>query len=430
MREDEATLTRNLAELQAVYGDQHPAVVRMKAELRGMQAGIRTSVARVVKGLENDVDVARRKQNELRGRLAELEQRSVSADRAEGNLRDLQREVTANSSLIEVLLTRYKQVSAQEQIQQPDARVVSMALPAVGPSFPRLRVHLPFVFAASVMFGTALAFALELAHRGFKGSHEVEVECDLPSLGTVPMVPRPWPRIASPHDLVIDHPRSSFAEAIGYVRNSIQAHSVTARTPIKTLLVTSSLPREGKSVLAVSLARSCTYVGLRTLLIDCDLRNPSVRRLIKAESGGACLSRVLDQEVHWKDAIIRDANSPLNVMCAESAVSAPHALIASSTMCALIEFCRSHYDVVILDTPPITAVSDALTLSRWVDATVLAVRWGITPREITKTSLNKLFQSGARLCGAVLTQVDMRRGIFSPAEIEYYHKKNKAYYAH
>jgi capsular exopolysaccharide synthesis family protein len=430
MREDEATLTRRLAELEAVDGEQNPAVVQTRAEVRDIKDEIGRSVARVVKGLENDVDVARRKQADLRDRLAELEKRSVIADRAEGNLSDLKREVSANSSLIEVLLTRYKQVSAQEQIQQPDARVVSVALPAVSPSFPRMRVHLPLVFAASLMLGTALAFTLEMTRQGFKGVREVETECDLPSLGSVPAVPRRWRRLAAPHDLVIDHPGSRFAEAIGYVRNSIQAHSVAAHTPIKTLLVTSCLPHEGKSVFAVSLARSFTHLGLRTLLIDCDVRNPSVRRLVNAASGGACLSRVLDRETHWKDAVVRDAISPLEVLGAESPVSAPHTLIASAAMCALIDFCRSQYDVVVLDTPPITAVSDALTLSRWVDATVLTVRWGVTPREIAKTSLNKLFQSGAQLCGAVLTQVDMRRGIFSRAEIEYYHKKNKRYYAH
>ena len=96
----------------------------------------------------------------------------------------------------------------------------------------------------------------------------------------------------------------------------------------------------------------------------------------------------------------------------------------------IIEQCRRQYDVVIVDSPPITAVSDAMSLSRWVDATMLVVRWGATPREIAKTSLNTLFHNGARVCGVVLAQVDMQRGVFSPAEFEYYHKQNRSYYAH
>lgn len=429
LREEEATLTRRQAELQAVFGERHPSLVMMKAELHDMQAQIGLAVDRVIKGLQNEVQVARGKRDELRNRLVELERRTVVADRAEGKLHDLRREVAANSSLIEVLLNRYKQVSAQEEIQQPDARVVSAGMPAVTPSFPKLTRHLPIIFGVSLLFGGALAFFKELMRRGFKGSHEVEVECDLPSLGSVPMVPRAWPRVASPHDLVIDHPRSNFAEAISYVRNSIQASGINMRRQPKTFLVTSSLPHEGKSVLAVSLARSFAHSGKRTLLIDCDLRNSSMRRMIQGETDGVCISRVLNREVHWKDAVYKDVKSTLDVVSAD-AVLAPHDLAASPAVRALIDECRRHYDIIILDSPPITAVADALTLSRWVDATMLAVRWGETPREITKTSLNKLFQSGARLCGAVLTQVDMRRGVFSPAEIEYYHKQNRAYYVH
>jgi polysaccharide biosynthesis transport protein len=428
LREDESALERRRADIEATFGENHPTVQRIKAEIQTMRGNIRVAVARVVKGLENEVDVARAKESELRSRLVELERRTVVADRAEGKLRDLQREVHANNSLIEVLLNRYKQVSAQEEIQQPDARVVSAAVSPVAPSFPRLSIHLPLLGLISFLSGAALAFLKELTRRGFKGTHEIEIECDLPSLGSVPIVPRVWPRQAVPQDLVADSPHSTFAEAIRYVRNSIQASGLALRASPKTFLVTSSLPHEGKTVLAISLARSFATSGKKTLLIDCDLRNPSVPASISPPEGTECLSRVLARDADWHDGIYRDGKSALDVMSATSSIAAPHDLVACPAMRALIDQCRRHYDIVILDSPPITAVSDALTLSRWVDATMLAVRWGVTPREIAKTSLNKLFQSGARLCGAVLTQVDLRRGIFSPAEMEYYHKHNRVYY--
>jgi succinoglycan biosynthesis transport protein ExoP len=429
LREEEAAILRRQAELRTMYGDQHPNIIRSNAELHDLQESIRVAVSRIVKSVENDVQVARTKEKELRGRLVELERRTVDADRAAGKLRDLQREVSANSSLIEVLLNRYKQVSAQQEIQQPDGRVVSAASPPVSPSFPKLAIHVPAVLIVSLIFGVGFAFLKELVRRGFGGSHEIEMECELPSLGSVPMVPHAWSRITAPHDLVVDHPGSSFAEAIRYIRNSIQASSLKLRLAPKTFLITSSLAHEGKSVLALSLARSFARSGRKTLLVDCDLRNPSILSMVSGAAEGGDFSRVLSCDVDWKDAICKEQKSSLDLLGTEAPILAPHDLISSTAMRRLIEQWKRQYDVVILDSPPITAVSDALTLSRWVDATMLVVRWGATPREIAKTSLNKLFTSGARLCGAVLTQVDLRRGVFSPAEIEYYHKQNRSYYA-
>lgn len=427
LREEEAMLKQKKAQLEQTYGTRHPLVAKADAELGTLQQDIQLAMTRIIQGLQNDVDVARAKDSELRKRLQELEQRTVIADRAEGKLRDLRREVSANSALIEVLLTRYKQVSAQEEIQSADARVVSAAIAPVAPSFPQLATHLPIVVAISFLSGAAFAFFKELTRRGFKGTHEIEVECELPSLGSVPIVPSVWPR-QMPQNLVASAPHSTFAEAIRYIKNSIQASGLSVRGAPKTFLVTSSLPHEGKSVLAMSLARSFAIAGKKTLLVDCDLRNPAVAAAIAPPPNTPSLTQVLNRDVDWRDGIYKDDKSPLDVMSAAWGAPAPHDLVASPVMRALIDQFRRHYDVVILDSPPITAVSDALTLSRWVDATMLAIRWGVTPREIAKTSLNKLFQSGARLCGAVLTQVDLRRGIFSPAEIEYYHKQNRVYY--
>jgi polysaccharide biosynthesis transport protein len=427
LREEEAAVQRRIAEIRTIYGDAHPNVTKAQAELRDLQDSIRVAVGRITKNLETEVQVARTRRNDLQHRLLELEQRTVAADRAGGKLRDLQREVTANNALIELLLTRFKQVGAQEEIQQPDARIISTASAPIKPSFPKLSIHLPIIFAGSLVFGVSFAFLRELMRRGFKGSNEIEIECDLRSLGSVPVVPRAWPRTATPQDLIIDQPRSSFAESVAYVRNAIQAGGLSARQVPKTFLITSSLPREGKSVLAISLARSFARMGKRTLLIDCDVRNPTAWKLAGI-TNGIDIAKMLNGEVLWQEAASQDSKSTLHVIGADGTIATPHDLVSSMAMRTLLEQCRRRYDIVILDSPPVTAVSDALTLSRWADATMLVVRWGVTPREIAKTSLNKLFASGARLCGAVLTQVDMRRGVFSPAEPEYYHRENRRYY--
>ena len=370
LRQEEAVLLRKNAELRAVFGDEHPSVVRANAELRDLQGSIRLAVGRIVKNLENVVQVDRTTEDQLRARLGELERRAVVASRAESKLRDLQREVSANSSLIEVLLNRFKQVSAQEEIQQPDTRVISAAIAPVSPSFPKLSRNLPIIVAGSLLCGVALAFLKELMRPGFKASHEIELECDLPSLGSVPRLPGAWPRTANPQDMVIDQPRSSFAEAIRYIQHSMQAGSLVPDTTPKTVLVTSSLAHEGKSVFAVSLARSFARSRRKVLLIDCDFHRPSLWRLMGV-SGGACLARVLSNEVHWTEAIHKDPKSPVHFMGTDPANAEPQCGILAQAMNSLIQQSRAAYDIVILDLAPITAVSDALILSRWVDATIL-----------------------------------------------------------
>jgi polysaccharide biosynthesis transport protein len=430
LRQHEATLVRRMAEMRAIYDERHPAVLKLEAEMRDVRGEMAAGLGRIINQIGNEVEVARTREKELRTRLFELEKRSLAAARAETKLREFEREISANRSLVDVLLTRYKQVGVQGEIQQADARILTTALVPINPTFPKLRLHMPLVLFGSLLLGTLFALLREVMQRGFKGSHEIEAECELPSLGSVPVVPAAWWKDGAPQDLVVDRAQSSFAEAIRYIRNSIQSSSASEEPP-KALLVTSSLPHEGKSVLAVSLARSFAEAGQRTLLIDCDLRSPSVQKMLGAarDPDRPDLGTVLTGNAHWLDAVQKDPKSALTFIASEPSARPRHDLLACRPMSRLIEQARQHYDIVIFDTPPITAVSDTLVLARYVDATMLAVRWGATPRDIAKTSLNKLFQSGAHLCGVVLTRVDLRRGVFSPAEVEYYHSRNRQYYA-
>jgi capsular exopolysaccharide synthesis family protein len=429
LRQQELVLVRKKADLLTIFGEQHPNVLKTEAEARDVRSALQQAVSRLTDRLTNEVTVARTRESELRAKLIEVESRALAADRGETRQRDLERQAATDRDLYNTLLTRYKQVMAQAGMQLPDAKILSSASVPAAPSYPDKRLYLPMIFIGSTFFGVVLAFGREAMRRGFKGSSEVEAEIELPSLGSIPMVPRAVWKSGAPHDLIIDRPNSSFAEAVRGVMNMIEASPTDAQPP-RVLLITSSLPNEGKSVLAIALARSYADTGRRTLLIDCDVRNPSLTKMAGAERNleRPDLTMVLMGKAELGDAVQKDRKSSLYLVAADAPGQIPHGLVTSSGMAGLLREARQNYDVVILDSPPITAVSDPLTLSRIVDATILAVRWGDTPREIAKTSLNRLFQNGARLCGAVLTQVDMRRGVFSPAELEYYHRKNRHYY--
>jgi capsular exopolysaccharide synthesis family protein len=428
LRDQEAAILRKQGELSTTYGPRHPAVAKVSGELDDLRRAIAAEAGRIVKSLENDVSVAGQRERELRQRLADLERQSVIADRAEAKLHDLEREVAANQSLLETLSTRYKQVGAQEGAQVPDARIIANASIPIAPSFPKPHIVLPASLSIGMLLGMAVAFCRELTARGFRGSQEVESEFALPSLGSVPIIPRDGMRRRRPEDCVIERPRSAFAEAIRYIRNSIQMVPPDIETP-RVFLVTSSLPNEGKSVLAISLARSFARSGKRTLLVDCDLRNPSICRLLGAPEPTDDLSSLTADTATFDQVVQSDPRSKLDFIAAKKSEFEPQDMLSSRYVSQLLGQCAQLYDVVIMDSPPITAVSDALILARHADATILAVRWGRTPRDIARASLNKLFTNGARLCGAVLTQVDIDNGVFSPREPEYYQKLNRSYYS-
>jgi polysaccharide biosynthesis transport protein len=328
-------------------------------------------------------------------------------------------------------------VSVQEPVQQADARIITMAAVPSEPSFPKLRVLIPGGLAFGVLLGAVIALMRELFRSGFKGSQDIELECELPSLGSVPMVPAVWFKTLPPQDALLDRPRSGFTEAVAAVRTAMQA-SLSGGDAAKTFLITSSLPGEGKTTLAISLGRSFAESGRRTLLLDCDNRQASIVAALSnpAERAGDSrqpgITSILRDRVPWREAIRKDHRSRLYYIPAGPSANAPQDLFTSSAARQFLEAARQEFDVILIDSPPITAVPDALILSRLVDATMLVVRWGATPREIAKTSLNKLLMNGARLCGVVLMAVDMRRGVFSffsLADPEYYHRHNQKYYA-
>jgi succinoglycan biosynthesis transport protein ExoP len=435
LRQQEALLVRHVAELQTGFGNLHPSVIRAKSELADLRNTIRLEMTRIVANLENSVEVAREKQEDLAGRLAGLEQQTVTADRAEAKLHELERDAEADRTLLKTLISRSKEIEAQDGAQRADARVLSEAFEPVAPTSPRLMFLLPLIFAVSTLLGAAVAFLRELTHRGFKGAGEIEQECEIPSVGSVPLAQVGWRKTTAPHDFIVEKPRSSFAEAVRSVRQSVEEHRNEAAignwsSDGKVVLITSSLPKEGKTVLAIALARSFALSGKRTLLIDCDMRKPSMCGDLGASpvDDHPDLAAVLEGSAIYNEAIRHDSRTGLDFIPSQLSSYAPQDLLSRSRMAELIAQCRRHYDVVVLDSPPVTAVSDPMILSRYADQVLFAVRWGYTPREIVKLSSRRLLAAGATISGIVMTNVDMRRGVFSPAQVEYYHQFNRAYY--
>ncbi len=198
--------------------------------------------------------------------------------------------------------------------------------------------------------------------------------------------------------------------------------------PFKTILITSALPNEGKTTLAVSLARMQAIAGHKVVMIDADYRRPNIAKLIGIDSKPG-LVELLAGTATLEEAISKDEVSGAHVIPTGAPAPNPPDLLASDHMRKLLGALSQTYDLVIIDSPPVMAVSDARVLSTEVDATIFAVRWADTRREVAALALKQLTQAGARVAGVVLTMVDPKKHAkYGYGDSGYYYGRIKKYY--
>jgi capsular exopolysaccharide synthesis family protein len=226
-----------------------------------------------------------------------------------------------------------------------------------------------------------------------------------------------------PWDYVVERPMSIFSEALRNVRSALTLGG--ARAAPKVVVITSSVPDEGKSIAAVSLARVMALSGDRVLLMDCDLRKNALQDLLKKKVDHG-LVEVLAGQAKLADVLVRDEATGLDVLPLSESLFTAKDVFGGPGMQALIDGLRPSYDVIVIDAPPVLAVTDARTLAALADAVILSVRWRSTPREVVDAALVKLENETDRVIGAVLTRVDPN---LRANDVGYYHHYAKGYYA-
>jgi len=422
LKEQEAELLRHQAELATRYKSEHPAMINLAAQIRDVRAKIGQEIAAANRTLVDQLNVARAREQSIKAALASLRQSTTEQDQAQVQLAELEREAQASKALYEDFLNRFKQTSVQEDIQQPDARPVAVATPPGSPSYPNKALYLSVAAAVALFCGILLALALERLDNGFHTSDQLEKSLGLPTLGMIPQIGRG----KRPERIVVAEPVSQYSEAIRSVRTALRFSDVD--NPPRLVLVTSSLPSEGKTVFAASLARSVARSGGRALLIDCDLRRPGVAKMLAAPEGAGLVD--LFEGTAKPESVVRiDEGSGIHFISAKGGTANPQDLLGSQQMRSFLEGMRAHYDLIVLDSPPVLAVSDAIVLSHIADTTMYIVRWEHTARQAVIGAVKQLRANGGNLAGAVLSRVNTRRHkSYNYADSAYYYGRDKGYY--
>jgi exopolysaccharide transport family protein len=428
LRDQETQLMRRLSEMSTVYGENHPQMVNTRAEIQSIRDKMQDEVQRIIQDLGNEVAVARAREQELTNNMARLQGDAARVDMAGVELSDLTRSAETNRELFQTFLTRFREIVEQQGLQEADARILSAADTPTSPSHPKIALFTLIALAASIVLGVLLVFVIERwdSDYGFRSADEIQSALGARALALVPDLSRRETQGIPAEDYILQKPNSAFAEALQRIRTSL--FLTDGEHPPKTILVTSSVPLEGKSTIAAALARQSARSGLKVILIDADLRRPRLHEVIGLANQNG-LSEVLTGRANPEAAIKRDEKSGLDFLPAGVGVVSPPDLFRSSTMKILLEEMAAYYDLVIIDTPPVTAVSDSFTLSGIVDKSIYVIRWEQTPRNVALAGIRQMVEAGADIAGIVLARVDVKKHArYGYADSGYYQGYYRKYY--
>lgn len=407
LREQESELTRNIAEFEIQYRDAHPKMMLARSELEDLQKKISQEVNKVAINLGNELEITEIRQEKLETEIDRLQGRVGEQNQAEVKLNELTSVALADRELYETVLARFKQVDTQQQqLIEADARVISYATVPGSPSRPKKSLFIGAGLIFSGLIGFLLAFVREQLESGFRTVEQVEDVTGVPAIAMLPRVAGADKPGKAPYDLVIDRPTSSFAEAMRTLRTALLLSDVDR--PPRTISITSSVPGEGKTTCALSLARAAAKSGQKVLIIDCDLRKPALHKALQVPNSQGIVD-YLSHEKELEDVIEIDFKSEAHYILAGPSVSNATDVLASNLMSELLEALADTYDLVVLDTPPVLAVSDTLVLGRQVDKTVFVIEWNRTRRNGAANALKQVIASGADVAGVVLSKVDVKK---------------------
>ncbi|MBQ4438286.1 polysaccharide biosynthesis tyrosine autokinase [bacterium] len=403
-------------ESEQVYGEKHPKVVTLLADKENIEKTFKSEIEGVVSSYNLELKMLDNEMKKNRKMLSDSQTEAINLNKLDINYSKLRREVETNKKLYDIVLERSKEADLSALLKNNNIRMIDRALVSKIPVKPRKQIILLAGFAIALVLASLAVFLVEFFDTKFKSFKELETISGKSLLGIIPKFQQIETSQFKEIAFEDKSGKNLAVEAFRSLRTNIKLSNPDSR--LKVMLVTSSVPHEGKTIVSSNLAASYSVAGKKVLLIDADMRKPRVHKVfgLKNEKG---LSTLIVGEHSMDDVVNRNVYEGLDVVTAGIIPPNPAELLESSRFADILKDFSEIYDVVIIDTPPLSPVSDAATIAPMTDGLILAVNISETPRDVFKSVIANISKPGITRLGVVVNNIDFKQ-----------EKKFKSYYGY
>lgn len=419
---ERSTQRINIESLKKRYREKHPAMIQAMRSFEQTETELNEALQDAVNEMEMSVQQARSSYNQASQRLAAMEREILDLNRAAVAYKSLEDNLLVNQNLYQHMEMQLREQMARIALQGANARIIDRAIRPIEPSFPNYPMLLGGGAFLGLFLGVSLVFLIAFLDDRIKSSYDIETAVGLPLIGIVPRIKRM--NSSEKAQAVASNRERRITESFRAIHSALRINETSKAA--RTILVTSTSPSEGKSFVVTNLALTYAVHGERTLIIDCDLRMPNIGKSIALSPDTKGVTHYFKHEVALNDAIVRDVYPNLDVLTAGKRAENPTQVLTSPAFEQMIDELVDKYDRVIIDSPPIAAVSDVLTILPYVDGLIYVIKFNAVKRKTAKSNLRRILESNTPVFGAVLNQIST--AIASYYYSSYYDKSYNDYY--
>lgn len=434
LRQSEALASTKVAEMESRYGPLHPDLNRARSELTEIRSQIQQEINRILSNLRADVRVAASRLSSLRASRARANGTLAGNNSAAVGLMELERRAEAAKGIYETFLKRLQETSAQEGLQQANARLASAAELADEPVFPNRRLAALVGILGGFLAGFAAIAISEYLRGGIRTKSDIEKRLRVRYAGAIPTLDSTLGkerRTEPPEEYVVSHPFSIFAESFRALQAFMMlgGAKATGAHSGRVIAISSALPQEGKTTTSTCLARTTAMGGVSTVLVDCDLRRRGSSALMidKARPG---LYEYLAGEVSLDEALVLHPESGMYLLGTAAPQPDARDPLTPENLARMTAELRQRFEVTILDTAPVLGVADARAVAACADRVLVITRWSKTSADAVEATIDILLAAGAKISGVALSQVDITKyASTGHQDIYNYQRQFRGYYA-
>jgi capsular exopolysaccharide synthesis family protein len=410
-----------IAQLRDQYREKHPKMMEAMNSIAQTEKELSRAIDSTAAMVEADFQTSKRNDEEARANLSRQETESLELDRFAVEYSNLERDLGINEHLLNNILSRMRETSMSSTIETQSARVVDRAAPALRPVSPNIPLNLALGFLGGLALGTAFAFFVAYIDDRVKSSFDIESVVGLPLVGIIPEIKRL--EQSEKAQIVANNQDKQVVESFLTLHSSLRLKDESKRA--QAILVTSTIPGEGKSFTTTNLALTFAAHGEKVVVIDCDLRKPNIHKSFRLENLKGVIdicagTQTIDQVV------CKNVHPNLDVIPAGGRAKNPTQILNSKNFELMLSDLRKRYDRIFVDTPPLAAVSDALIILPLMDGSLFTIFFNRVRRKAAQFSARKLLEVNVPCFGAVLNGLNLAVSGYYYAQ--YYDKSYKDYY--